>query len=352
MDHPGFRRILAVFALLVALSVPARAFAAPSIADKRAEAAQAQAEMRKMQGELSSGIASYTKVSTRLAATRTEIDKNGKRLATLEKRLGTIEGRLGQRASYIYRTRDTGLFDVLFAASSFDEFLQRFDFLSRIAQDDASLIAEAKRARAEARALRSSLKQREAELVTLKNRSASERDKLASQLDKQRSYFSSLSADVAAELAAQERASRPAPTTPSKSRAGTSPAPRSGNGLAVAKVDGRSGSYYVMSDEPRSYRPSGVGMNTQASTYSVAENGTGTSSGRPLDDGELTCAHKTLPFNTRVAITYGGRRVICVVTDRGPFSPAGRDLDLTLRAASLLGIDGVGNVHYEVVVPN
>ena len=47
----------------------------------------------------------------------------------------------------------------------------------------------------------------------------------------------------------------------------------------VATVDGRNGSYYVMAGEPHHYRATGVGMDTQASTYSVADNGTGTSSG-------------------------------------------------------------------------
>lgn len=350
MDHPGVRRLL-ILILALALGAPAHAFAAPAASGTSAQAAQAQAEMRKMQGDLSAGVASYAKVSGRLAATRREIDANGKRLRVLERRLTTIESRLGQRADYMYRTRDTGLFDVLFTAASFEDFVRRFDILSRIAEEDAGLIVEAKRGRAEARRLRTNLKKRESELTSLRDRSAAERDKLAAQLDSQRAYFSSLTAEVAAELAAQERANRPAPA-PSQSRGGSTSKPRAGNGLAVATVEGRSGSYYVMSDEPRHYRATGAGMDTQASQYSVAENGTGTSSGRPLDDSELTCAHKTLKLGTRIAVTRGGRRIICVVTDRGPFSPPGRDLDLTLRAASLLGIDGVGNVHYEVVIPD
>lgn len=348
MHRRGPRGLFAIV-LILALTLPAQAFATPSIADKKADAAQAAAELRKMQGELSSGIASYTKVSAKLAATRSEIDKNGKRLSVLEKRLGVIGGRLGQRADYMYRTSDGGLFDILFGATSLDQFLQRFDFLARVAADDASLVREAKANRAEARRLRTSLRKREAELVGLRDRSASERDKLASQLQAQRRYFSSLSAEVAAELAAQERANRPAPSSSPKGTGG--PPPRSGNGLAVATVEGRTGSYYVMSGEPRQYRPlDGVSMTTQASTYSVAENGTRTSSGHPLDDSELTCAHLGLKFGTRIAITKGSRRIICVVTDRGPYSPPGRDLDLTLRAARLLGIDGVGNVRYEIVV--
>ncbi|HEY3318535.1 MAG TPA: RlpA-like double-psi beta-barrel domain-containing protein [Coriobacteriia bacterium] len=346
--HRDTLRLLSL-ALVLALGAPSHAFAAPSsgtVADKQAEAARAQREMRRMQSELSAGMTDLGRVTGQLERTRREIDANTKRLRSLEATLKDIETRLGARADYMYRTRDSGPLDLLFGATSFDEFLQRFDMLSRIAQDDAGLIGRGKSARIEARRLRAGLKARETQLVALRDRSAAQRDRLAGSLSQQRAYFGSLSADVAAILASAEKASRPA--APS---AGSALPPKPRAGLAVATVAGRNGGYYVMADEPRAYRATGVGMNTQASIYSVADNGTGTSSGVPLDDNVLTCAHKTLGFGTHVAITHGNRRIICVVTDRGPFAPPGRDLDLTPRAASLLGIDGVGNVHYEVVEP-
>ena len=92
MDHPGVRRLL-VLILALALGAPAHAFAAPAASGTTAQAAQAQAEMRKMQGELSAGVASYAKVSGSLAATRREIDANGKRLRVLERMLASANPR-------------------------------------------------------------------------------------------------------------------------------------------------------------------------------------------------------------------------------------------------------------------
>jgi rare lipoprotein A len=106
-----------------------------------------------------------------------------------------------------------------------------------------------------------------------------------------------------------------------------------------------------MANDASSFSPSGVKFSGGASEYSVADNGTGTSSGRPLNDNELTCAHRSLPFGTRVAITHGSHRIIAIVTDRGPYT-SGRVVDLTPRGASLLGIDGVGSVSCEVVEGN
>jgi rare lipoprotein A len=75
-----------------------------------------------------------------------------------------------------------------------------------------------------------------------------------------------------------------------------------------------------------------------------------TASGRAFNENEFTCAHKTLPFGTRVAVNFRGKRVIVTVTDRGPYGK-GRVIDLTKRAAATIGLKsaGVGQVRCEVV---
>src|SRR5262245_20954043 len=58
-----------------------------------------------------------------------------------------------------------------------------------------------------------------------------------------------------------------------------------------------------------------------ASRYSTREQGTKTASGRPLRDGALTAAHKTLPFGSRVRVTNhaNGRSVIVTDYRQGSF---------------------------------
>jgi len=67
-----------------------------------------------------------------------------------------------------------------------------------------------------------------------------------------------------------------------------------------------------------------------------------------LSSETLTCASRTLPFGTVLALTRGSRRVIVYVNDRGPYI-AGRDLDLSKAAAAALGFSGVATVQVEVV---
>jgi rare lipoprotein A len=88
-----------------------------------------------------------------------------------------------------------------------------------------------------------------------------------------------------------------------------------------------------------------------ASFYARMHHGNRTASGRVYRQGELTAAHRTLPFGTRVRVTNlaNRRSVVVTVTDRGPFV-RGRIIDLSRRAARELGILRAGTARVRVVV--
>jgi rare lipoprotein A len=85
-----------------------------------------------------------------------------------------------------------------------------------------------------------------------------------------------------------------------------------------------------------------------ASFYSDTE----TASGERFDKNELTAAHPTLPFGTRLRVTdvSSGRFVTVRVNDRGPFV-RGRVVDISPSAAEALGMvdKGLANVRLDVV---
>ena len=80
--------------------------------------------------------------------------------------------------------------------------------------------------------------------------------------------------------------------------------------------------------------------------------GTQTASGERFDTHELTAAHRTLPFGTRLRVTNvaTGRSVTVRVNDRGPFVP-GRVVDVSHSAAETLGMvgGGIAKVKLDVV---
>src|SRR5258707_11026025 len=79
---------------------------------------------------------------------------------------------------------------------------------------------------------------------------------------------------------------------------------------------------------------------------------TETASGEKFDPHQLTAAHRTVPFGTRLRVTNveTGRSVTVRINDRGPYIP-GRSVDLSHSAADTIGMveRGVTKVKVQVV---
>lgn len=89
-----------------------------------------------------------------------------------------------------------------------------------------------------------------------------------------------------------------------------------------------------------------------ASWYGPGFAGRHTASGEIFDPNLLTAAHRTLPFDTRVRVTFltTGQSVTVRINDRGPFKD-NRIIDLSRAAADAIGLtgSGVGQVRLEVL---
>lgn len=94
------------------------------------------------------------------------------------------------------------------------------------------------------------------------------------------------------------------------------------------------------------------GQTGYASYYARAHDGLRTASGERYDMDEMTAAHRTLPFGTRVRVTNleNGRHAVVRINDRGPFRK-GRVIDVSYAAARKLGLvhSGVAKVRVEVL---
>ena len=86
-----------------------------------------------------------------------------------------------------------------------------------------------------------------------------------------------------------------------------------------------------------------------ASWYSLPANKT--ANGERMNPNDLTAAHRSLPFGTRVLVENlsNGQSVVVRINDRGPFT-GGRIIDLSKAAAASIGMiaSGVANVRVSV----
>lgn len=87
-----------------------------------------------------------------------------------------------------------------------------------------------------------------------------------------------------------------------------------------------------------------------ASWYGRPYHGRRTASGEIYNMNQLTAAHPTLPFGTRVLVTNleNGRTVVVTINDRGPFKP-NRIIDVSRKAATQLGFVSQGLTRVRVV---
>lgn len=103
------------------------------------------------------------------------------------------------------------------------------------------------------------------------------------------------------------------------------------------------GNWYYPREQP-DYDETGI-----ASWYGPGFYGNLTADGEMFTSQDLTAAHKTLPLpvNVRVTNLENGRSLVVRVNDRGPFA-AGRIIDLSERAAKLLGVYEKGTAKVRV----
>jgi len=88
-----------------------------------------------------------------------------------------------------------------------------------------------------------------------------------------------------------------------------------------------------------------------ASYYGNELAGNRTASGERFDPGELTAAHRTLPFGSMVRVTNiaTGDSVVVRINDRGPFAHS-RVIDISHAAAREIGMHRSGTARVKLAL--
>lgn len=98
--------------------------------------------------------------------------------------------------------------------------------------------------------------------------------------------------------------------------------------------------------------PKGTKLKGTASFYADMFEGRQTANGEIYSQGNLTAAHKTLAFGTKVKVTNlrNGKSIIVEINDRGPYVDD-RIIDLTKKAAETLDYikQGTAEVELEII---
>ena len=139
----GKRRI-AVLSLLLstlflsfALSVPA---SASPVSDKKARLEQVQAKLETVYHQVDMAVEKYNQATSQLQTVQGQIKQNEHLLKVAEYNLGVANSQLQSRAESIYKTRDVGIVDILFAANSFDDLVTQLNLMERLGNSDVDTV--------------------------------------------------------------------------------------------------------------------------------------------------------------------------------------------------------------------
>lgn len=121
---------------------------------------------------------------------------------------------------------------------------------------------------------------------------------------------------------------------------------------AKAKTSKKHKHKHAAAQAPAEVEGTALGVGT-ASYYHSNLRGRETASGTHYEPVELTAAHRSLPFGSRVRLTNlrNGKSVIVTITDRGPFRTK-RVIDVSYAAAKQLGMLHQGMVKVKLVLLN
>ena len=317
--------VTAALAITLACALPANA--APSV--------PSAAGVDSSRLALSTALRDYAHVgarvdeaSRRVAAASAELD----RLILDQTRM---QRRLDLQVAGAYRLGDASFITLLLGATNFDDFVNRWYFLTRVNQQSAATLATIKadrqRTMRSARGIILLQAHASAELRALDSSVAHARAALQTSSAAYAEYQLRAAANAATRKAAAARAEIQAGTaTTGAPTRRSSPGANPNAGGSASNAGAQGWTSALVSN----YGPGSYGHRTANGTLITADS--------------MIVAHKTLPFGTLVEFEYGGLRAVAVVADRGPYV-AGREFDLGPGIARALGLNGVYTVRYRII---
>ena len=291
--------------------------------------------------------AELTSLDARLDVTEARIRAQRAALAAAKAELDVAQARYDARMVVVYKRGSVEALSILLTSESLSDLVSRASVLARMAAEDAEIVAALNVAASEARFQAATLEDLRAQDTALRAAQSARLAALHDAIDEQERAIAHLNVEAREALRTARRLDA---DTRRRWRDSSLPL-----GVAIPRAEAMvfpdsEGTFLASAYMPLAYRSTEEAFSAICSWYGNEFHGRGSASGQVFNEDDFTCASKTLPFGTVLALSNGERRIIVYVNDRGPFV-AGRDLDLSKAAAQALGISGVGRVQAQIVVP-
>lgn len=209
MKASSITAALLVLATVVALallpSCPVRAVPGDDLASKSQQAGETAREIDAFDKELAVSAEGYNRVKAQLDSISEKVDSTRKRLFEIKENLEERRTILNRRATRLYKNGRTSMLEVMLNTSDFADFLQRADFVYRVAQSDAQLVTRIKASRDSVEELERQVAEQQRQQEGLVQQEAAKKYQIESKLNERRTLLNGLNADIQRLLADQVR---------------------------------------------------------------------------------------------------------------------------------------------------
>lgn len=350
----GFARIACVAGLTAVLVGGSCLGVAPCSA--YAATAQTETELAALTQQVNSAATTYQQATDRVNELNEQISEMADEILDFEQnKLPEQQQKASDAAANLYKLHvaSPNVMSMLLNSASLGDLITQGKYLTTI-QDDNT--AELERLNA----MHEELEAKMEELSSAKDEAEQEQQKASDALTSAQSAQAQMAARAQSEDAAEAEAARKAAeeaaaTTAQMQQQGSV---SNSNGSSQGSNAGNAGSANSSSS---TQQPSGTGGSSSGTTstsswksgvasyYGIGDGFMGgtTASGAIVTESSMGVAMLNVPLGTYVEISYGGRSVIAVVNDRGPYVH-GRVIDMQPAVARALGFlsVGVGTVQY------
>lgn len=353
----GFARIACVAGLTAVLVGGSCLGVAPRSA--YAATAQTEAELAALTQQVNSAATTYQQATDRVNELNEQISDMAAEILDFEQnKLPEQQQKASDAAANLYKLHvaSPNVMSMLLNSASLGDLITQGKYLTTI-QDDNT--AELERLNAMHEELESKMEK----LSAAKDEAEQEQQKASDALTSAQSAQGEMAARAQSEDAAEAEAARKAAeeaaaTTSQMQQQGSV---SSSNGSSQGSNAGNGGNAGSASSGSSTQQPSGTGGSSSGTTstsswksgvasyYGIGDGFMGgtTASGAIVTESSMGVAMLNVPLGTYVEISYGGRSVIAVVNDRGPYVH-GRVIDMQPAVARALGFlsVGMGTVQY------
>ncbi|KAF0208687.1 MAG: hypothetical protein FD171_328 [Actinobacteria bacterium] len=191
-------RIATMLLLAALIAMPGVTNAAPStLKAKEAERTAALAELEALETRLNTQMTQYVDISRRIEVARLEFSDATTRVAEADVQLQQAKAALEDRVVQLYCGGRVGLIEVLFAAESIQDLMNRANYLTLVGRHDTRLIEEMRIARQQSEWEQKELFSRVDQLTQLQIEADTRRADIENAIDAQQLKATELGEDIA-----------------------------------------------------------------------------------------------------------------------------------------------------------